>query len=196
MKTFFAMELGREVDEISRLQQQSSDNKIEAEEEIRNRIETLRKKIITGEDTTGDPIRDFVIVSHETISSESEQPYRQLQEKLKNREGEQVLVVNEKIESDYESGCYGSLGYTSVESTLRLGVLTSDIRFEIGDGERMDFLTLISPYSKDDLTGPRIILPTETYAEKCDVRFSPYNLLRYSLIVQPTAFITFPIAKL
>jgi len=89
------MSLEREADKISGLQQQNSDTKTEADEKIRKRIETLRKRILAG-GTTGDPIRDYVIVTNETLSEEVEQPYRELEEMLKGREGEQVLVVNEK----------------------------------------------------------------------------------------------------
>jgi len=173
MKALFVMELGREADKISGLQQQSSDTKTEADEKIIKRIETLKNKILAG-GTTGDPIRDYVIVANETLSEETEQPYRELEEMLKGREGEQVLVVNEKIESAYRSGCWGGSGYTSVESTLRLGVLTSNVRFEIGDGEG-DFLMFSLPYSKADLHGPRIILPTKRHVEKSDMGFSRYE---------------------
>ena len=164
------MSLEKEVSEISGLQQQSSDTETKADGEIRKRIEILRKNILNGE-TTGDKIRDFVIVSHEILSEEAEQPYRELEEMLKGREGEQILVVNEKIESGGRDGCFGSSRYTSVGSTLRLGVLTSDIIFEIGDGKK-DFLMFSLPYSKGDFTGPRIILPTERYSAKIHKKFS------------------------
>ena len=85
MKTLFIMELGGEADKISGLQQQSSDTKTEADEKIRKRIETLTKKIIKGEDSTGDLIRDFVIVVHHDLSEEAEQPYRKLEEMLKGK---------------------------------------------------------------------------------------------------------------
>ena len=165
------MSLEKEVGEISGLREQSSDTKAEADEEVIKRIGTLRERILNGE-STNDSISDFVIVAHHDISEEAEGPYRQVQRMLEDKKGEQILIVNEKIESGGRDGCFGGSRYTNVESTLRLGVLTSDIIFEIGDGEE-NFLMLNLPYSRANLTGPRIILPTERYAEKREGGFSP-----------------------
>ena len=108
------MRLEQEVEGILRLEEDAS----EAQTERKKRIETLRENILNGE-TTGDSIRDFVIVSDEILSEEAEQPYRKLEEMLKGKEGEQVLFVNEEIERGGRSGCYGSHSYTNVDSTLR-----------------------------------------------------------------------------
>lgn len=163
------MGLEQEVDTILEL-----DAKVlKIENERKADIETLTEKIIKHEGSTGDPIRDFVIATHHDISKEAEQPYRALEEMLKGKEGEQVLVVNEEIKKNYGNGSFRE--YVSVESTLRLGILTSDIIFEIGDGKNNSFLMISSSHGRDNFTGPRIILPTKRYAEKCDERALPYD---------------------
>ena len=158
------MGLEREVDKILGLDASASRTK----DKRRVKIKALKENILNG-GTTGDKIRDFVIVSYEDISPEAEDPYRKLEEMLKGKEKEQVLVVNENIESSGGSGCFGGSGYTNVDSTLRLGILTSGVEFEIGDG-KMDFSLLsvnASPH------GPRIILPTEKYVVKREGGLSP-----------------------
>ncbi|KKL04209.1 hypothetical protein LCGC14_2618370, partial [marine sediment metagenome] len=152
--------LEKEVDEILGLDANAS----KTQDKRRAKIEALRKKIIRGKGNNENPIRDFVIVAHNNISEEAEKPYRELEEMLKGRDGEQVLVVNEEIEDYYEGKCFGSRGYTDVKSTLRLGVLTSNIIFEFGNGES----DIVSEYSNDytNLQGPRIILPTEKHVKR------------------------------
>lgn len=91
-------------------------------------------------------------------------PYRELKEIINGKKGKQILVVKENIESYHRGGCFGNHSYTNVESTLRLGVLTSDIIFEFGNGES----DIVSSYSNDytNLQGPRIIVPAEKHVKR------------------------------
>jgi len=150
------MGLEKEVQDISELIGKSESVKDEAGKKLQN----LRKRIIDGE-TTGDKIKDFVIAVHSSIDKEAEKPYRQLEEMLQGKEGEQVLVVNESLESYQE----GLMGGTNVESTLELGVLCSEnLTLEIGelDIEMPSFFS--SRKNKRENKGPRLILPTKNYA--------------------------------
>lgn len=159
------MGLRRELRKIQSLQAQRSD----AQEEEARRLEELRKRILKGEGTTGDPITDFVIAAHKTFSSKAEKPYRDLTAMLEGREGQQVLVVSEEIYVTGKTGCFGGTRESYVQSSLRLGILTSKPRFEIGDGEGLgDFLKS----TDSELSGPRIVLPTEKYAAKIHEKFS------------------------
>ena len=157
------MTLREVLEEVESLRGQSQTSS----EEANARLDGLKQRIIDGE-TTGDPITDFAIVAHNTFSPEAEQPYRNLAEMLKDREGEQVLVVSEEIESNYQSGCFGDRGGTYVESTFMLGVLNSGVELEIGDG-KTDFSLfhgLRLRIGNENLHGPRVIIPTERYVAK------------------------------
>jgi len=167
MKTLFAMNLEIEAAKISGLQQQSFDTKTKADEEIRKRIETLKENIIKG-GTTGDKIRDIVIVAHETLSEEAEQPYRQLEEMLKGREGEQVLVVRVNG-SGRDQHHYEALMY--------LGIL---------DSEELEFY--MSKQEEESIFLPR---SHEPYEELLDVenRMSSIILPISKYVLKKTGFI-------
>lgn len=174
------MGLEEELSEISGLQNESFNAKTKLDEELKERIKTLRKRIIGGE-STGDSIMDFVIVTREDISPKAGNPHRQLQEMLNGKVGQQVLVVNEEVEFGWNGGCFGSNRYTHVDSTLRLGVLNSDIIFEIGH-EEYGFPLFVH--------GPRIILPTERYVEKRGGDFSDkkWGLVERQIQISPFEF--------
>jgi len=171
------MDFEKEVASIDELQRQSSG----AEEKAKKRLEELRQKIINGE-TTGDIIKDFSIVVNNTLSEEAEQPYRQLEEMLKGKEGEQVLIVNEDIESFSKIGCLGGYSGTNVNSTLRLGALTSS-NLELVIGEMKDFeISSIFSSWKDDNKEPRLILHVENHALQ-DYSSKEWELKKGNIII-------------
>jgi len=145
------MDLNSDIEKILELNKRSSSFGSEAFE----KLERLQKKIKNG-DSTGDKIRDFVIVNLGTISPDNEKPYRETEARLKDGIGNQILVVEQK-ESTH--GCPGILSprsidpmFIGIDTELRLGVLTSGLELDIGEG--------------------KIILPTERHARKYGLEYS------------------------
>ncbi len=141
------MGLNPDIKEILELNKRSSSAQSIAFE----KLEKLREKIKSG-DSTGDKIKDFVIVNLGTLSPNNEKPYRETKARLKDGIGGQILVVKQK-ESTH--GCPGIIPpqyinpmFIGIDTELRLGVLTSGLKLDIEGGE--------------------IIFPTERHARKYD----------------------------
>lgn len=150
-------------------------------------MEDIRQRILAGE-STGDKIKDFVIAVHGSIEEDAERPYRQLEQMLKGKGGEQVLVVNESIESYHRGGCFGGVGGTNVESDLRLGVLnSSDLALEIGDVD-LEIPSIL--FSGNENKGPRLILPTKNYALR-ESRSKKWGLNEGEVIIPHYNFLDF-----
>ena len=155
------MDLEREVGEIIGLDESAS----KAEEERGEKIEVLRKKIIKGEGSTGDSIKDFTIVTQRTISEEAEKPYRDLQKILKGKEGEQVFVARVQKRNRPHAG-------STFETLMYLGVLDSDkLEFDFGHEESLGFDLNLEREAYKELLDienkiPSVILPTLKYAIK------------------------------
>jgi len=145
------MVLNSDIKEILELNKRSSSAQSVACEKLKG----LQEKIKSG-DSTGDKIRDFVIVNLGTLSPDNEKPYRETEARLKDSVGSQILVVEQK-ESTH--GCPGILPpryidpmFIGIDTELRLGVLTSGLELDIGEG--------------------KIILPTERHARKYGLEYS------------------------
>lgn len=145
------MVLNSDIKEILELNKRSSSAQSVASEKLKR----LQEKIKSG-DSTGDKIRDFVIVNLGTLSPDNEKPYRETEARLKDGIGNQILVVEQK-ESTH--GCPGILPpryidpmFIGIDTELRLGVLTSGLELDIGEG--------------------KIILPTERHARKYGLEYS------------------------
>ena len=166
-----------------------SRNRRKRSEELESeKIEKIRRRIISGE-STGDKIKDFVIAVHGSIEEEDERPYRQLEEMLRGKKMEQMLVVNESIESYHKGGCFGGIGGTNVESTLRLGVLNSGkLTLEVGDVD-LKILSILSSWINED-KGPKIIIPTKNYALK-ESRSEKWGLNKGNIIIPYSKFLDF-----
>ena len=78
------MSLEREVEGILKLEEDTS----KAQTERTARIEALTKKIIKGEGSTGDKIRDFVIVVHHDLSEEAAKEAEAEKVEEEQKEGE------------------------------------------------------------------------------------------------------------
>ena len=141
------MGLESDIQDILELDNKSSFAQSEASEKLRR----LQEKIKRG-DSTGDRIKDFVIANLGTLFPEAEEPYRKIEERLKNGEGHQILVV---WQSESIHGCTGIVSsqyldpmFIGIDTELKLGVLTSGLELNIKEG--------------------KIIFPTEKYVKKED----------------------------
>lgn len=157
------MGLELDIESILELRNQRSSAQSEASE----RLKQLQEKIKKGE-STGDKIRDFVIVNLGTLSPDAEKLYRETEAKLRNSAGNQILVVEQ---SESIHGCPGIVPpqyinpmFIGIDTELRLGVLTSGLELDIGGG--------------------KIVFPTERHARKYDWR----SMNRWELEEGPISF--------
>jgi len=142
------MGLEQDIQKIHDLTQKTSSAKSEAGK----RLEQLQEKIKQGA-TTGDRIKDFVIANLGTLDSDSEKPYREMEERLKGQKGNQILVVDqdESLRGGPGSGIpYISPDHIGIDITLMLGILTNGLKLDIQKG--------------------KLVFPTKEYAEKRDHR--------------------------
>jgi len=160
------MVLNSDIKEILELNKRSSSAQSVAFEKLKR----LQEKIKNG-DSTGDKIRDFVIVNLGTLSPDYEKPYRETEARLKDGVSNQILVVEQK-ESTH--GCRGFFPprYIDpiIDTELRLGVLTSGLELDIGEG--------------------KIILPTERHTRKYGLEYSinKWELKEGPISLGPWAF--------
>lgn len=124
------MDANLDLSEIREMYSQIKLSTYKADEKFKE----IRQKILKGE-TTGDNITDFVIVNHHQISKEKEEPYRQLEKRLKEYVGQNVLVINMQ---EHISGCPGIVAppfidpmFLDVRTTYKLGKLNSGVQFDI-----------------------------------------------------------------
>lgn len=108
----------------------------EALQETHKRITRLRERIVAGA-TTGDKLRDFVIVQFWTLSPEIEETYRQLEATLAGMQGQFILSILLKKEG---AGAHRfGQGYerTEVRRYLHLGVLAEEkLKIDVGQDVR------------------------------------------------------------
>ncbi len=133
---------------------------LNAKKEVRKKLQDLKGRILAGE-STGDNLKDFVIVIHDSINKKKEKPYRQLEKMLKGKEGEQILVVKEEIKTKYPRNDIFDVDYMNVNATLQLGVLTSGLEFILKNPEDVSFLC-----DYDISKKPRLIIPSKSYVSK------------------------------
>jgi len=161
------MGLEKDIESIQGLTQESKSAQSEANEKVFE----LREKILGGE-STGDLIRDFVIVNALSFSEEYEKPYRETAEKLNNKSGSQVLVVDERKDllvhsslpmSSYESWMIG------IKEILRLGVLTGELEFDVKEGY--------------------VIFPTQNHALKYDKFHGEWELQEGAIRIASRDFV-------
>jgi len=104
--------------------------KSKADEDFKN----LRQKITKGS-TTGDRIRDFCIVHHNTLDRSVEEPYRQTYDKISKNIGQEVLMVTQV---DSIVGCPGIIAplyidpmFLRVKTEYKLGVISDNLTFDM-----------------------------------------------------------------
>ncbi len=123
-----------ELREIERLQKKGESTEARAA----GKQQDIVNRIIKGE-STGDPIRDFVIVSYGgRASKHAELPYKVLDHTVRKNIDEQILVVQQK---EGIHGCPGIIApktidpsFIGVDTTLYLGILTGPLEFKAGEG--------------------------------------------------------------
>ncbi len=141
------MTLDSDIQNILELSNESSSARSRAFEKLKQ----LQEKVKGGE-STGDRIKNFVIVNLGSLSPDAEKPYRETEARCRECVGSQILVVkqNESIH-----GCPGIVPpqyidpmFIGINTELILGVLTSGLELDIGGG--------------------KIIFPTDRHARKYD----------------------------
>ncbi len=130
--------LNKELEEISELKKEEEARNGSArsiKKEAGRKMEKIRQCIREGE-TTGDRIRDFVIVARGAPNPETENIYRELEAKIAKHDGEFILLVGRSYEFH---GCTG-FGHTPqpheyvLETNICLGILNGkEIIFNFED---------------------------------------------------------------
>lgn len=116
--------------------------------EINKAFSQLKEKVKQGE-TTGDPIRDFVIVYHNTLANEDlEKPYRELAERA--QAGQPVMLVERS--KGGRTDALGGRFMPRIDIDWKLGILAAGLEFDIKKGN--------------------IIFPMEKYVSLWDREFS------------------------
>ena len=116
--------VAKELADISKLLEKVGGLKEDAEklvDQANRDFAKLQSRIKNGQ-TTGDEIKDFVIVKYGFLSEELEGAYRDLQNRVQRSVSEFVLAV---VRYELQQGCtgFGGRGYTAIETSLYLGVL-------------------------------------------------------------------------
>ena len=105
----------------------------EKTEETSNKLAEIRARIKNGE-STGDKIKDFMIVYYSNVSYGAvDDSLRLLQGNIDKHQQEQILVIN-KCET--VKGCtgYGHPGFYGLDESLRIGLLQGDLDFDLNSG--------------------------------------------------------------
>ncbi|MBI4451718.1 hypothetical protein HY642_07125 [Candidatus Woesearchaeota archaeon] len=97
-------------------------------------LKQLQGAVAKGE-TTGDRIRDYVLLFHGTLAEEAAKPYLMLQDALKP--GLSVLVVSERSHElwrDHHSGCVPRFPAQPVEDSAKFGIVTGQLDVDMKEG--------------------------------------------------------------
>jgi len=173
------MDLKVEVAEIYGLKKRVSSG----EEEVRGRLDVLRKSILRG-GSTGDPITDFVIASQGDLSEGSEQHYRNLQRMIRGKGGEPIFVarINETHDHNREPA-------SMFETLMHIGILDSKtLGFHVVGGTEEYTPSIISdPTSRQPHINlhkieeySHVILPTLGHVIKQTYLISPSHTTSYN----------------
>lgn len=97
------------------------------------------KKLIHGGKSTGNPIRDFVIVSCGYDNPEIEAKYRLVHENILAHPGEFLLVVERETDSFFRGGpghggCFPQPDFQYVKTNLSLGIIAGPMIFNVSNG--------------------------------------------------------------
>ena len=125
----------------------------------KEKFKDIRQRILDGE-RSDDPVKDFMIVAysgelkggHEVLV---EQGIKNLQEKIKENQGQQVLVI---VDEEKIGGCtgLGGKGYVDLTEIRVLGVINGELNFSYEP--RTAFIDLSARCGIGD-----IVIPTNGY---------------------------------
>lgn len=142
------------LEEILRLREEN----LERERELAERISQIRQQIGTGEVTTGDAVKDFIVATGSYEYPETEEFLRALKERADSNIGQQVLVVRRTKRKMFDikhfasdaHHCFPEPEHYMIDRIWQLGVLKSVVELDLGGQDVF----------------PRLIFPMEFYAEK------------------------------
>lgn len=116
------------------------------------KIRELQLEIKRGSDSTGDPVKDYVIAAFGMIGEPNiEDRLKRWQEVVEQHQGEQVLAVGETYQKHGEDGCFSSSYYLGSDRYLQLGVINGPLRFDYGQDQ------IIVPTGKTVKNGSRFV---------------------------------------
>ncbi len=122
-------------------------------------------EMAAGRVSTGDELTDYMMVIREENNQALRKTYENFRDRLNDSIGKQILVVCEDITTDP----YEGRTQKTVKPTLALGVLTSEIDFNMGDGR----IYVVDPkglevegYKGWNDNGPNVFLRMEKHAMK------------------------------
>lgn len=122
---------------------------LEAKNKGDQELMALKERVAKGE-SLGDPIKDYLFVCYGTTEFPVvEEQLKSLSDKIKDHNGQQVMVLYTKQEviREGDGGCFGGGDWTRlVVKGQQLGVLNGELRFNLSNGS--------------------IVLPTNKYAQK------------------------------
>ncbi len=143
-------DLAKELEKVSRLKREETTTEVSARsirKQADAKMDRIKKRIASGE-TTGDRIRDFVIMAHGGPNPEREKIYRDIEEKISEHAGEFILLISRNYEFH---GCAGF----GREPRPRDYILETRICLGILNGKKLGF---------DFKNHPQCKLPTSVYA--------------------------------
>jgi len=145
------MSLDSDINEIQELHRQSTD----IEQKALKKSNELRENIINGK-TTGDNIRDFLIVYHGTfVDGDVGQKLRVLKEDIHINQNESILVI-ETVESLQGCTGFGHSGYVDENEFMKMGIINGELNFNL----KKESLSLETFFNK---TNGNILIPTSKY---------------------------------
>lgn len=147
----------KEVEELRRRRQEIEEKTEKDTGHLEQDITALQKRILGGEETSGDRITDYLLAAYGYIDHEISLPFRKIEEQLVGKTGQFFLVVVRSKVRHMFSGCFG--GEEPRESDYHL-----ETRYTLGifSAEKLVF----------DAKKYNCGLPTETYVE---LSFSPFG---------------------
>ncbi len=129
------------------------------------KIETIKEKIIKKELSTGDNIKDFLIILNSSLNQEMDGELRLLKNKIMDKQGEQILVDRTRVGKHGKDGCFSSSYEIEENEELRIGIIKGELNF--------------------DLSSYNILIPTEKHAIGKGRNILELNDRKFQLVSEP-----------
>jgi len=122
----------------------------------KEKLEKIRQQIKNGE-TTGNPIKDFLIVNNKSEDGDIGKRLYGLQKEINENQGRKVLVLTHHKTFSEQTGCFGG-GYLSINlELLHLGVINGNLGVDVNKEELL--IPTSKYYSGDKLHDGQIQIP-------------------------------------